>query len=66
MTAASRPIRATRSVELTLDVPRTCPDVWADPKRLGQVLGNLLDNALRHTPRDGHVKVDARVDTPTT
>ncbi len=29
--------------------------LWADRQRLMQVLGNLLDNALRHTPAGGHV-----------
>jgi signal transduction histidine kinase len=33
--------------------------VNADPERLGQVLSNLLDNALRHTPPGGHVRVAA-------
>lgn len=36
-----------------VDVPR----LWGDSQRLGQVLGNLLDNALRHTPVGGHVTV---------
>lgn len=35
------------------------PDVWADPERLGQVLANLLDNGLRHTPSGGTVRVRA-------
>lgn len=32
----------------------------ADPERMDQVLGNLLDNALRHTPAGGTVTLAAR------
>ena len=38
------------------------PPIWADPHRLGQVLANLLDNALRHTPPGGTVKVSTVAD----
>ena len=34
--------------------------VDADPDRLRQVLGALLDNAIRHTPRGGRVVIEAR------
>jgi two-component system sensor histidine kinase BaeS len=34
-------------------------EVDADAERMGQVLGNLLDNALRHTPAGGQVIVGA-------
>ena len=33
--------------------------LWADRQRLTQGLGNLLDNALRHTPAGGHVTLTA-------
>lgn len=33
--------------------------IVADPERVGQVLTNLLTNALRHTPADGEVIVSA-------
>ncbi|MGW2253236.1 ATP-binding protein [Kitasatospora sp. NPDC001660] len=34
----------------------------ADPQRLRQILGNLLSNALRHTPAGGQVEVGAHRD----
>ncbi len=33
--------------------------LWADRQRLAQILGNLLDNALRHTPAGGRVRLGA-------
>jgi signal transduction histidine kinase len=45
---------------VTWQVPPDLPPVRADRDRLLQVLGNLLDNALRFTPEGGTVTVRAR------
>jgi signal transduction histidine kinase len=44
-------------VELSGEIPTQLPQVTADASRVEQVLGILLDNALRHTPADGQIKV---------
>jgi signal transduction histidine kinase len=31
-----------------VQAPKPLPEVWADPDRIDQVLGNLLENAVRH------------------
>jgi two-component system phosphate regulon sensor histidine kinase PhoR len=36
--------------------------IAGDPDRLAQVLVNLIDNALRHTPSGGSVEIDVRSD----
>ncbi|MEP7028612.1 MAG: ATP-binding protein, partial [Candidatus Eisenbacteria bacterium] len=45
-------------VTLACEVPPLAA-VDADPARLAQILRNLLDNALRHTPRGGRVTISA-------
>ena len=50
---------AAADVRLLLDAPEALPALDVDPERLAQVLGNLLDNALRHTPPGGRVRVAA-------
>jgi len=57
--AATTPRYRMKGVELTLAPAPGRLRVNADPERLGQVLSNLLDNALRHTPPGGHVRVAA-------
>jgi signal transduction histidine kinase len=42
-----------------LDPPPDLPGVLADWHRINQVLGNLVTNALRHTPRGGRVTLSA-------
>ena len=51
-----------RDVRFSLDVAPPDARAWADPGRLHQVLANLLDNAARHSPPGGTVRVTARSD----
>jgi len=57
--AAARPRYEAKQVGVTAEIDADLPVVHADPERMGQVLGNLLDNALRHTPPGGQVQVCA-------
>ncbi len=43
-----------------LDIPVDVPAVLADPDRVERILMNLLTNALKYSPGDGDVLVDAR------
>jgi PAS domain S-box-containing protein len=57
---AARPRAEDKGVEVVLDVPPGLPAVAADATRLGNALGNLLDNALTHTDRGGRITLAAR------
>lgn len=46
-------------IDLRVEVAPDLPPVAADADRMAQVLGNLVDNALRHTARGGRVTVSA-------
>ncbi len=46
-----------KGVALTCEADPDGPNLQADVQRLAQVLGNLLSNALRHTPEAGQVEV---------
>lgn len=43
-------------VALTVDIPEDAT-LFADPDALRQILGNLVDNALRYTPAGGRVTI---------
>lgn len=57
-------LAARRGVELTVDLPASPIRIRHDPPRIGQVVGNLVGNALKFTPRGGAVRVTA-AGTPT-
>jgi len=58
--AAQRERFRAAGVGLSSSVERGTPAVTVDPDRIQEVLGNLLDNAVRHTPPGGTVEVSAR------
>jgi two-component system, OmpR family, sensor histidine kinase BaeS len=59
---AAQPAFAAKGVALKTRVGHGLPWVSADPDRIGEVLANLLGNALRHTAEGGVVEVSARED----
>ncbi|MGB6201006.1 MAG: ATP-binding protein [Candidatus Acidiferrales bacterium] len=49
-------------LQLDLRIPDDLPDVYADPRRLREILQNLLDNAAQYTPSGGQIWIEARLD----
>ncbi len=59
-TAAGFALEAGRKqVQLEVDVAPDTPEVQADPRRIGQVVHNLVANALRYTPAGGSIRLVA-------
>ncbi len=63
---AVRPRAEARGVAVALEVPPGFPLVEMDRARIAQVVGNLLENAVQHTPDGGEVAVLAEVVGPAT
>ncbi len=49
-----------RGLEIQVDLPENAPAVRGDGAQLGEVLQNLLDNAVQYTPAGGKISVKAR------
>lgn len=55
-----KPQAREKEVSLRVEIPTELPWVKADPERLGQVLRNLVKNAIINTPPGGEITIFAR------
>ncbi len=59
ITASFQPLADEQKIDMTLrPITDELSAIHADPERLTQVLGNILTNALRHTPTNGKIEID--------
>jgi PAS domain S-box-containing protein len=57
----SQPLLDAAGQTLTVRLPEAAAIVEVDVVRISQVLSNLLSNAAKYTPADGHIDITARV-----
>ncbi len=50
-----------KGIQLQQDLPGDLPLLYVDPRRLKQILTNLIDNALKFTPNEGSITLRAGV-----
>jgi len=57
--AELQPLADAERITLTNQTSPELPLIPADPKRIRQVVQNLIHNAIKFTPKDGHVTISA-------
>ncbi len=58
---ATLPTAKNKNITLISDLPDTMPVILGDQRRIAQILRNLINNAITHTPFDGEVRVSADI-----
>ncbi len=60
--ASAAPLAATKGIELHGHLAGTSPELTVSSPEVLRALRNILENAIRHTPSDGTVTVEAGVE----
>jgi signal transduction histidine kinase len=58
--AAKQTQAMAKRISISTEISRNLPSVNVDARRVGQVLHNLLENAIAHTPKNGSIIVTAQ------
>jgi signal transduction histidine kinase len=51
-----------KSINLVLAIEKNIPKIWADKRKVRQILLNLMSNSLKFTPEDGSIKISVKQD----
>jgi signal transduction histidine kinase len=57
--AVVKPMADEKHLAIDACISPELPAVWGDPKRVGQILTNLLGNAVKYTPDTGQITITA-------
>jgi signal transduction histidine kinase len=55
-----RPVAGKKNIALSTELSPENPEVYCDSEAVHQILGNLLDNAIKYTPEGGSIAVSVR------